>query len=205
MTAAVWVDYVQGVSAILTPLAVAWLGYTLTRRQSRNEVLVGARLDEYRRIVPNLNLLMCYMTFVGSWKTLTPPEVVELKRRLDRDFFVAAPLFSADVQAAYASFMDRCFETFNDWGTDARIVTSPYRRRDVLPNWRDEWDRQFVYDDRRAIPAAELRAVRCAYDGLVASMVRDLDITRARPRYTSDLVSLNAHAPRPKDVPGRSA
>lgn len=202
MATLVWVQYAQGISAVVTPLTVAWLGYVLARRQSRNDVLLTARLEDYRRLVPNLNTLMCYMTFIGDWKALTPPEVVGLKRRLDTDFFAAAPLFSADAQDAYGRFMSLCFRTFNAWGTDAQLLTSAYRRREATASWQDEWDRSFAYDDSRAIPAAELASLRSSYDALVAAMVRDLDITRARARYTSDLVSLNAHAPRAVGVPG---
>ena len=200
-----WVDYLQGISAVVTPLTVAGLGYFFARWQSRNHELVAARLQDYRRLVPNLNALMCYMTFIGDWKSLNPPQVVALKRRLDADFFCAAPLFSAEVQNAYGEFMDRCFTTFNTWGTDAQLLTSAYRRRGAGVPWQADWDRHFAYDDPHAIPASELTSIRTTYDALVASLVHDLDITRAREKYTSDLVSLNAHAPRREDIAGSRA
>jgi len=198
-----WLEYAQGIGSVVTPLTIAGLGYVLARRQSRNDVLLAARLEEYRRLVPNLNALMCYMTFIGDWKALTPPEVVQLKRRLDSDFFAAAPLFSTEVQGAYGTFMDRCFQTFNTWGSDARLLTSAYRRRSACTSWQEGWDALFAYDDDRTIPASELAALRTSYDAVVAALVRDLDLTRARTKYTSDLVSLNAHAPRAVEITGR--
>ena len=44
---------------------------------------------------------MCYLTFVGRWKQLTPPDVIALKRDLDRFFYPVAPLFSTPTAAAY--------------------------------------------------------------------------------------------------------
>ena len=197
-----WVDYAEGVSAIVTPIAVAALGYVLARRQSRNDVLLEARLEEYRRLAPDLNVLMCYMTFIGDWKSHTPPGVVALKRRLDSNFFVAAPLFSAAVRVAYDDFIGRCFRTFGHWGADAELLTSAYRRRQACGDWKPEWDAYFAYEDADEISGEELGDLRGAHDALLAALVKDLDITRARAKYTSDLVSLNAHAPRMRDITG---
>lgn len=199
-----WVDYAQGVSAVATPVLVAVLAAVLARRQSRSHELLAARLDEYRRLIPDLNTLMCYITFIGDWKSLTPAEVVALKRRLDKNFFCAAPLFSVRVMTAYTTFIDLCFQTFNAWGEDARILTSAYRRRPAVPRWSPHWDRLFVYDDRRPIPGPELARVRLAYDELVAAIVGDIDITRARAAYTTSAVALNAHMPARADIEGSS-
>lgn len=203
MTAPAWVDYAQGIGAVVTPLTVAALGYVFARRQSRSRELLSARLEDYRRLVPNLNALMCYMTFIGDWKSLDPPQAVALKRRLDADFFCAAPLFSEGVQDAYGRFMTCCCRTFNAWGSNAQLLTSAYRRRPAIAGWQESWDACFAYDDERLIPASELTEIRSSYDALVAALVRDLDITRTRGKYTSDLVSLNAHAPRRTDIAGR--
>lgn len=58
----------------------------------------------------------------------------------------------------------------------------------------------FTKTEASPIPAAELTKIRQAHDALVAALVRDLDLTRARGQYTTDLVSLNAHAPRQRDI-----
>lgn len=195
-------DWVAAIGSILTPVAVAVFAYVLTRRQSRSEELVSARLRHFDVLMPDLNKLMCYLTFIGDWKVVTPPEVVTLKRTLDRNFHCAVPLFSEPVLAAYNTFMDHCFTTFGAWGTDASVRSSAYRRRPCLPGWEQAWDAHFAYSDNRAISAEELGATRDAYDHLVAAIVADVDITRARAAYTTSEVSLNAHAPKPVDVSG---
>ena len=197
-----WVDRAQGIGAVLTPVLVAGLAFWLDRRQSRSGELLTARLDYYRSLAPELNLLMCYMTFVGDWKRLSPPDVIKLKRSLDGTFFCAAPLFGRDVLDSYNALMGRSFSTFNEWGSDAKLKTSAYRRRPLIQGWEPGWDAMFTVRDHQKITGSSLDELRQSHDDLVAAMIRDIDITRARPRYTTSDVSLNAHAPRRKDIPG---
>lgn len=189
------VDWMQGIGAVATPLVAAVLVYMLTRRQARSHELLSARLEYYKLLVPDLNALMCYMTFIGEWKRWSPSEIVALKRRLDTNLHCAAPLFSPDVSKAYSMFMRRCFRTFNEWGSDAALKTSAFRRREAHPGWEGRWDRLFAYSDEHEISGLELAEIRDAYDALIAAIVRDIDITRTRARYTTSSVVINAHAP----------
>jgi hypothetical protein len=187
---------------------VLFLGFTLTRRQSRSQELLEARLDYYTSLLPRLNDLMCYMTFIGGWRDVRPPDVIRLKRELDRDFNCAWPLFSKGVKPAYDQFMNLCFKTFNEWGSDPRFLSSAYRRREAwcLPEgWDRSWDAMFAYSDTRVIPGSELMALRSAYDALVRAMVKDLNLERSRSQYTSAQVSLNAHATPREDIAGSQA
>lgn len=207
MAAPMWTDVVQAISAVSVPIVIAILAYILTRTQSRNDELLKVRLDYYKALTPDLNRLMCYMTFIGTWRDQSPPEVVGIKRRLDETFFCAAPLFSPDVLKAYIALMDKSFSTFGNWGTDARICSSAYRRRQswqANSPWKREWDHYFILDDGSVIAAEDLRRYRETYDALVAALVRDLNVTRSRARYTTDEVALNAHAPKRTDITGRN-
>jgi hypothetical protein len=202
-----WTDAVSAVGTALTPAVVAGLAYVLTRSQSRSEELLRTRLDYYRELAPELNRLMCYMTFIGGWRDLSPEDVVAMKRRLDETFYCAAPLFSPAALDAYERLMDRTFTTFRQWGQDATIVSSAYRRRQTWQGtgdhgWRAEWDAYFTMADDEPITAEMLQDYRQTYDALIAAMARELDLTRARARYTTSLVSLNASAPRREDIDG---
>jgi hypothetical protein len=202
-----WTDIVGAIGTVLTPVVVAGLAYTLTRNQSRSEVLLRARLDYYRTLAPDLNRLMCYMTFIGGWRDISPEEIVGVKRRLDETFYCAAPLFSSDALSAYENLMNQTFSTFGLWGQDARIISSAYRRKQWWRGagdngWRAEWNDYFTMSDHDAISGAALQGYRKTYDALIAAMARELDLTRARARYTTDLVTLNASAPRREDIFG---
>jgi hypothetical protein len=91
---ATWTESVQAISAIATPILVAALAFYLTRRQDRSNELLKARIDYYNELAPDLNTLMCYLTFIGPWRDIPPPAIIELKRRVDQRFFCAAPLFT---------------------------------------------------------------------------------------------------------------
>jgi hypothetical protein len=203
-----WTDVVQAMGAVLVPITVAALVYVLTRNQSRSEELVRARLEYYKLLAPDLNRLMCYITFIGGWRDDSPEDIVALKRRLDANFFCAAPMFSAGVLNAYTALMERSFSTFGDWGVDARIKSNAYRRRQSWRGvdgngWQPQWDGYFTLRDTEIIAANSLTDYRRTYDALLAAAVRDLDLTRARAQYTTDLITLNAHAPRAEDIIGK--
>lgn len=142
MAAISWTDEVQAIGAILTPIVVAGLAFILGRSQSRNSELLKTRLDYYRDLMPHLNDLMCYMTFIGTWRDLSPPEIIGLKRSLDRKFHCAAPVFSPAVAHAYDALMGLTFTTFGSWGQDAQIRSNAYRRRQswCKGQWETDWD-----------------------------------------------------------------
>lgn len=201
-----WTDVVAAISGILTPALVAVFGVIIARRQSRSQLLQQARFDYYELLAPDLNRLMCYMTFIGTWRDDSPEEIVALKRRLDSSFHVGAPLFSKEVTSAYRNLMDLTFSTFGNWGQDAVIRSGAYRRRKAwrradLP-WDPQWQSMFKLRESETISADALTAYRRAYDGLLKCLVVDLSITRARKQYTTPDVSYNASAPRHEDITG---
>lgn len=194
------------ISSAAVPVVVVALGVVLGRRQSRNTELLRVRLDYYQKLAPDLNRLMCYLTFIGRWRDESPVAIVELKRVLDSTFFVAAPLFSPAVGKAYKAFMDSAFRTFGEWGQDARINTSAYRRRQFWKGsggWADEWDPMFAVTDEEPISKQSLERFQSLYDSLISALVDDIDIARTRPRYTTNRVSENASAGRLKGVEGK--
>lgn len=162
--------------------------------QWRNQELIKARLEYYKELVPKLNDMMCYFTFVGTWKAFTPPGIIELKRKLDREFYCAAPLFSEHVAEAYRAFMGTCFETFGAWGQDARLRTGLGRRRQAAgASWDPAWDGMFAYAADQAILEADLVAIRDTYNALLAHFARDIELQASRDRYVTADVTANAH------------
>lgn len=164
------------------------------------------RLEYYKQLAPNLNRLMCYLTFIGSWRDDSPADIIKLKRTLDSTYFPAAPLFSHDVERAYEAFMETAFRTFGEWGLDARINSSGYRRRKSWignPAWSEEWDAMFALRDEEDISRDSLQRFQSLYDALLSALVADMSIARARPQYTTNRVSLNASAGRLADILGK--
>lgn len=194
-------DTVGALAALAIPVVVILIGQRFNQQvqkweasQWRNQELIKARLEYFKELAPMFNDLMCYFTFLGGWRTLEPPQVVAIKRRLDRAFYCAAPLFSQQVSHAYGAFMNTCFQTFGGWGDDARLRTGYYRRRQALgDDWRPEWESAFIYNDSTTIPTSAITAVRDAYDALMRALAEDIELSSARDRYVTADVSINAY------------
>jgi len=171
-------EVVKLVVAGLVPVAVAVLGVYLTRiakkfehLQWRNQRLVEKRIAIYDDLALDLNDLLCYFTFVGCWKDLTPPEVVALKRRVDKKIYLAAPLFSGAFFASCNAFIALCFAPFQGWGLDARLRTLAGRRRSAAGMaWQASWDSCFV-DER---DASDPKAVQAAYRQVMEVFTSDI-------------------------------
>lgn len=152
----VWtsLEIVKLVVQLLSPIAVAILGFYFTRIvksfehfQWRNQRLIEKRIEVYDDLAPDFNDLLCYFTFVGSWKGLSPPDIVSRKRALDKKIYLAAPLFSSEFFSACTNFMDLCYSTFQGWGEDAKLRTPFERRKDAAgKKWRKSWGNCFVDD-----------------------------------------------------------
>ncbi len=193
-------EVTRTVAAAAVPVVVAVVGYRLNRRlkvweasQWRNQELIKARLAYYQVIAPKLNDLMCYFTFIGAWKTLTPPDVVALKRSLDREFFTGLPLFSRGSEAAYLAFMDACFATFGSWGEDAKLRTGYGRRREAVPAWDASWERMFTHTENEGVTPDALVVVRTRYDAVLRALAKDIELLEPRDRYAPADISRNAH------------
>jgi hypothetical protein len=206
MTEPNWTDVVSALAAVVTPVLIAVFGFMITRRQSRNELLLKARFEAYNKLTPDLNRLMCYLTFIGTWRDDSPEEIIVLKRRLDSNFHISAPLFDKGVTASYRRLMDLSFSTFGFWGEDAIIRSSAFRRRQSWRQpalqWKSDWDGMFAIPDTGKVTGEALTGYRLAYDDLLSRIVNDLSITRTRREYTTTQVSNNASAPARSDIEG---
>ena len=153
----VWtsLEIVKLAVSLLTPVALLLLGIWVTRLAEQfkavlwaNQKVIEKRISIYDEMAPLLNDLYCYFTFVGHWKELTPPEVVAIKRKLDKNIYINAPLFSADFRTAHFGFIHRCFETYVGPGLDAKLRTpistqDGDRPRAAPGGWKDSWDSMF--------------------------------------------------------------
>ena len=165
----------------LTPIVVLWLGYwvrklsaRLTATQWANQKLIEKRLEIFDKVAPLLNDLYCYMMFVGNWKELTPPEMVQAKCSLDKTMYINAALFSPTFIQLYHDFIHICFETFTEAGHNARLKTpvsglAGDRHTGAQP-WQAGWDTFFS-------PAVSDKCqVKASYEALMDSFAQELGL-----------------------------
>ena len=175
-----WLEVAKLVAQVLTPAAIALLGVYIHRvtkrfehKQWRGQKLIEKRLAIYDSLAPHLNDVLCYFTYVGAWKESTPAEIVALKRKIDKQMHLAAPLFSDDWLHAINKFQSTCFKTFTGWGRDAELRTEMlphYQHYTGSCQWQDSWDSLFSED------LSEPDDVRDAYAKAMNAFSKDIGV-----------------------------
>jgi hypothetical protein len=176
--AATWnsLEIAKLVIAALTPLLLAAAGFWLNRRlksleqaQWSQQKVIERRIKAYDELAPPLNDLFCFYCYVGSWKEQAPPDVVRLKRRLDRIAHISAPLFDSQFLKVYEGLLNTCFATFGRWGDDAKLRTLPDRREEAPgADWQAGWADCFANRSQ----ASEPTEVKDAYAALMSYLAR---------------------------------
>ncbi len=166
------------IAGLFTPIALGCFGiyvHRVTKRfehlQWRSQKLVEKRLAIYDDLAPHFNDLLCYFTYVGGWRDLDPPDVVKLKRVMDKKIYLGAPLFSTEFFAACMTFQNLCYETYNGWGRDASLRTNSHRRREARSNdWKTDWDEYFSAN------VADPSEIRAAYKRVMEVFAQDIGV-----------------------------
>lgn len=172
---------------VLTPLSVALLGWLFSRQLKRldlsnwtNQKLIEKRLAIYDEIAPRLNKLLCFFTWVGYWKTVSPADAILAKRELDRTLNIYRHVFETEVYDAYQDYIHALFETYTGPGHDARLralIQGPDgdRRADCSYGWDEAWTASFSEPGK----VADKAEVRARYQALMAALTRSLGMSSA--------------------------
>ena len=174
----------------LTPITVVVLGVLFTRASRRieqvqwaNQTVVTHRLNVFDKLAPGLNQLLCFATFVGSWKEIDPRKAIAIKRDLDQIMYANKVLFSDELFAAYHRFMTVLFAMFSTTGADAKVrapIESNWGSRRDLRWWDDAMSDLFSND------AVSVKEIQDAYDELSQQFRADLYVTsQGRPLLTT--------------------
>jgi hypothetical protein len=174
-----------------TPITVVVLGVLFTRASRRieqvqwaNQTVVTHRLGVFDKLAPGLNQLLCFATFVGGWKEISPTEAIGTKRKLDETMYANKVLFSEELFAAYHRFMSTLFAMFATTGADAKVrapIESQWGSRRKLRWWNEGMAELFSTEN-----AASLEEIQAAYEELSRQFRADLYVTRqARPLLTT--------------------
>lgn len=169
----------------LTPLAVAGLGYLITRTGRRlervqwaNQTVVIRRVEIFNEVGVMLNQLLCFATFVGSWKEIQPQKAIELKRKLDEKMYTNRILFSVDLFDVYRNFIATLFLMYATTDRDASLrvpIASHWGDRRNLMWWEDSMAEFFTPDH-----TVSVEQVQAAYEKLAEAFRSDLYVTDNR-------------------------
>ena len=172
-------DFWNLVVSVLTPLIVIVVGYSINRSLQRRTSVTERKVALFDQTAPDLNSLYCFFLFIGNWKELSPPEVLAIKRKLDRALHISRFLFSTEFFQMYKDFMDNCFQTFTGVGEDAKIrtplKTADGARDQAFPGqWNPEWNKMFA-DKSHWADQAKLHAT---YQRLMKLFAKELGMSR---------------------------
>ena len=145
----------------LTPLAVIGIGLFINRRlkqieliQWSNQKIIEKRIELYDCLSPLLNRLLCFYTWIGYWREVSPKQVIETKRELDKQVYIYKHLLGEYFFTAYQKHMALLFKTFTGPGEDPKILSfikgcgvdgsGGDRRIHGKYKCRKEWDSLFI-------------------------------------------------------------
>jgi len=180
--------------SIATPLLILFLGLWINKRLKRlehlqwtNQKLIETRLRIYEELVPLLNDILCYFTFIGCWKELEPNRIVKLKRTVDKIVYVNSPLFAKEFIEKYNTFIGHCYSTYSGWGNDAKLRTSFQRRKESINNWNINWENCFTCETEVTEPSL----IKTAYLDFVQFFAKEMGIGLFQDSVDSGMIPSN--------------
>ena len=98
----------------------------------------------------DLNKLYCAFNYVGDWRSMPPPDILNLKRELDRNFNIYSFLWSEQFTQAYERLINACFKTNRSPEMSAALRANLRRYRQAWGNkWQTSWEDMFVPEEQR--------------------------------------------------------
>ncbi len=165
--------------AVLAPIIMAFVVFryqkmikVLKKKHQGNQKIIEKRVEIYDRIGPKLNDVFCFYCYNGNWKEISPPDIVRLKKELDKDINVSSPVFSNNISEKYTDFMRLCFVSFSGWEHDEKIKSLYELRQEHTEEWNDDWIQFF--DTNNVVEAVKVKE---KYEVLLESIKKDLSGT----------------------------
>lgn len=166
-------EVVKVITGLVTPILVLILGIVINNSIKDAERSTALRSEIYKSIGGELNDIYSYLAFVGSWKELTPIQILAKKRAIDKAMYTYRPFFSDELFATYERFMQQAFAVYGEPGKDARIrsdiKTADGDRSIHSVEWNAEWQDRFSKERNKF---EQMRA----YHDFLEQLARDLHI-----------------------------
>lgn len=144
---------------ITLPVVLVFIGWRINKSIKElehshwaNQKIIEKRLQLFDQIAPRLNDLYCFYLFIGRWKEISPMDLVQIKRELDRLVYTYRAILGVELTETYRNFMDKvAFHVYNKAGENARIIGEIEnrlgdRRIHAAYDWQDEWQQVFYAD-----------------------------------------------------------
>jgi hypothetical protein len=193
-------DIIRLIVETLTPVIVLVFGIKIDKVIKKhestlltNQKILEKRLEIYDKVIFMINDIFCFHCYIGNWKELSPPVIIEHKRKLDKIMHSYAPLFKDKLLKDYNNFMEEYYMTFAGWGEDAKIRSLYIKRKKVYKNWEDTWidifDCKDIQTDKDENNSINIKTEK--YNMLLESFKENLEIFRAGNYLSGDRPNIN--------------
>lgn len=118
-------------------------------RAKAEENLRQLRTTVYNNAAPLIREVLTYHFHVGSWKELSPAEVIRLKRHLDRFVYGQDAVLSPTFANLYHNFMREAFAAAGNSRDESRIRSSAACRPRSPDQGSSEGEQWFTGEDNR--------------------------------------------------------
>ncbi len=143
-------NYVDFIGKLILPVVLLLLGVWAKKiatnhekRVSLDERIIEKRIKVYESIGADLNDIYVFLMQVGHWKELTPQDIIQKKRQIDKIMYMNRPYWSAEMFANYMRFIEAGFDAWNGYTEDAKIRTFPDQFQ-FLDGWSETWKSYFT-------------------------------------------------------------
>ena len=164
--------------AVLAPVAIVFLSIRYNRiikglkmKDETNQRIIEKRIEIYDRLGPKLNDILNFFSYTGNWKEISPPDIIRLKKELDKELNISMPLFSDDLSKKYNAFIQACFVSFSGWEHKEKIKSLYEIRKEHNIEWDEDWIQYF--DTNNVLEAIKLKE---RYNELMAHFKKDLSL-----------------------------
>lgn len=138
------------------PLALVFIGVIIRRFERRLEGQIEAmrfgrnwKKEVYDEMSNDLNSLFCAFNYVGDWRRMSPDEIIQAKRQIERKFYAYAPIFSESTIQKLDALMRAAFVVERGRQEALLIRANVDRYSESAIQWREEDRAKFVNSSER--------------------------------------------------------
>ncbi|MFO0700714.1 MAG: hypothetical protein U0236_15950 [Nitrospira sp.] len=169
--------------SILTPLVLLFLTWVVNNAiqergaaLDREKQILSEKQKIYAEMGKRLNVIFVYVLDVGDFRAYKPPQIVDFKREVDRQFFSYRPYWSAETENNYNEFMSAAFQTYTGSGQPAKIRASRLEKVaaskvDKL-SWDPVWDDYFTEEMDHEVSSKYYKLVSAMLNDTVTPGIR---------------------------------
>lgn len=148
-------DWLNLIVDALIPLFIALIAIyakkyvdDLEKKRYSYEVATSWRLEIFRQLSENMNILRQFHCYVGEWKNISVSDARKAKRACDALVFGNEYLWGHDFTGAWRTYNEKIYREDQGLGADFKFRSNIENHRHNL-NWDEEWINHFVDPSER--------------------------------------------------------